>query len=846
MGLIVLIRPLLTKGEIMGLFDWWSSRSRHVRGRTPSPEQPLPLGFERLETRTLLDASASLAGGLLTVTGGMDKDRIDLALDRTPNQLVVRDAGQEVARYDSATVTNIVIASGGSSHNVRIAQDVLQPATVQGGPGHIILWAGGGPATLMAGDGNDKLIGGTGAGTLIGGAGRNILVGRSGQDVLQAGSGSNLFIIKGNDTVLGAKPGDQVIGQLDPPPGPGIVPPNLSPDPPKVVLTPDEVQGILQRAAVADPNDDAIVAVVDRGGRLLGVRVEGNVAPEITSNNATLSFAIDGAIAEARTGAFFGNDQAPLTSRTIQFISQSTITQREVDSNPNITDPNSTVRGPGFVAPIEIGGHFPPGVSFTPQVDLFNIEGTNRDSSTNLIPGDGRFNVAPQFLPPGGEGTAPPDAYGTITGLPGGSTQGRGIGTLPGGIPIYKVNPANNQEIEVGGIGVFFPGKTGYASAENSSLSADYNPSLPDRSLEAELVAVAALGGSENLSSNEHDAPFFRTSLLNLPNAPTLPEIQIAVTPPGRIDLVGITLDIIGPGGSAGPDVLLRVAGQIHLGTGNPNSGVNMPVNQNGDLFQTGQAVPEGWLVTPHDGVGITAADVVNMVNNGITQANKTRAAIRLPLDSLTKMVFAVADKNGALLGLYRMPDATIFSIDVAVAKARNVAYYNDPTQLQPIDQVPGVTPGTAFTNRTFRYLAEPRFPEGIDGRPPGPFSILNDGGTDPGTGLNVGPPLPASAFQSVLGHDAFNPGTNFHDPNNLQYQNGIVFFPGSSGVYKAKALVGGFGVSGDGVDQDDVVTTAGASGFEPTPAGVARADEVSFRGVNLPYNKFNRQPQEP
>ena len=93
-------------------------------------------------------------------------------------------------------------------------------------------------------------------------------------------------------------------------------------------------------------------------------------------------------------------------------------------------------------------------------------------------------------------------------------------------------------------------------------------------------------------------------------------------------------------------------------------------------------------------------------------------------------MVFAVTDKTGDVLGLYRMPDATFFSIDVAVAKARNVAYYADPTQLQPQDRS-GVPAGTAFTNRTFRYLALPRFPEGIDGNPPGPFSILNDGGTN-------------------------------------------------------------------------------------------------------------------
>src|SRR5262249_41654531 len=161
---------------------------------------------------------------------------------------------------------------------------------------------------------------------------------------------------------------------------------------------------------------------------------------------------------------------------------------------------------------------------------------------------------------------------------------------------------------------------------------------------------------------------------------------------------------------------------------------------------------------------------------------------------------------------------------DVAVAKSRNTAYYADPTQLQPIDQVPGVPPGTAVSNRTIRYLALPRFPEGIDGAPPGPFSILNDPGTDPPNGLQVGPPLPPSAYTSVQGHDAFFPDTNFHDPNNLANQNGIVFFPGGVPLYKditgtgQAVLVGGLGVSGDGVDQDDVVTFAASQGYQPPP----------------------------
>ena len=84
------------------------------------------------------------------------------------------------------------------------------------------------------------------------------------------------------------------------------------------LLTTSDVQSLLQRAAAAVNRNDAIIAVVDRNGTILGVRVESGVSPQITSNTTNLVFAIDGAVSLARTGAYFGNDQAPLTSRTIQ------------------------------------------------------------------------------------------------------------------------------------------------------------------------------------------------------------------------------------------------------------------------------------------------------------------------------------------------------------------------------------------------------------------------------------------------------------------------------------------------------------------------------------------------
>ncbi len=792
----------------MGLLD------RVSLGRTARRSR---LALELLEARTLPDATASLlTTGTLVLATGADRAHVQVSHDAERAQLVVREDGREIARLTAAAVNNLLVQAGSGDALVQIDPDVLQPANFVGGSGTDIFYAGGGPSTLTAGTGPAKLVGGPANDLLVGGTGRDFLEGRGGGNRLVGGPGPNKLVVGSQDTVLSAAASDTIVDD---------VPAAVAPE----ILLAQEVNVLLDRAAAASHSNDAIIAVVDRNGTILGVRVENGVAPEITNDPEKRTFAIDGAVAEARTGAFFGNNDAPLTSRTVQFISQSSITQREVDSDPNLTDPNSTLRGPGVVASIGIKGHFPPGVQFTPQVDLQDIEFTNRDSTVDrgvVLPE--RFNADPAFVPPGKELPAPV-SYGEAIQTPADlanpkvpKPRGRGIGTLPGGIPVVK-----NGQV-VGGIGVFFPGKTGYASAENSSLSSNYDPSRPDRSFEAEYMAFAAVGGSRGAAA----------SIGTLAGIPALAGFDL---PFGRIDLVGITLDIFGPGGNQGPENLLNFGRT--LGTGDPAKGHNLPVDGTGTTLKNGKPVPDGWLVLPHDGVGVSKDDAINIINQGIAEANGVRAAIRLPLGNRTKMVFAVTDETGAVLGLYRMPDATVFSIDVAVAKARNVAYYDNAALLQAIDQVTGVAPGTALTARTFRYLAQPRFPEGIDGSPPGPFSILNDGGSDFFTGLNTGAPLPASAFQSVEGYNAFNPATNFHDPFNPLNQDGVVFFPGSMPLYTADGrLVGGLGVSGDGVDQDDVVTFAASQGYQP-PSNVTRADEAFVRGVRLPFQKFNRNP---
>jgi uncharacterized protein GlcG (DUF336 family) len=626
-----------------------------------------------------------------------------------------------------------------------------------------------------------------------------------------------------------------------------------------VQSTPDqlsaaEVTTLLDRATQVTASNNAIIAIVDRSGQILGVHVEQGVLDAIP-NMQTLVFAIDGAIAKARTAAFFSNDQAALTSRTVRFISQSTITQREVEANPNSTI--DTIRGPGFVAPIGLGGHFPPDVAYTPPVDLFAIEHTNRDSLVH--PGsDGMrqtvsVDLAGDVVASSGDDILlntrfgadfalgkeieAPESYGLVSGLMT-NAQSRGIATLPGGVPLYKADPSSGEINLVGGIGVFFPGADGYATHEQGFVQG-VNQTTQQR-VNAPLVIEA-----------EYIATAVAKNAMTFGGIPPVTGIGFPPLPGGgRIDLNGITLESFGPHPYKLDSFLAM--GQVKFAPGSM-TGDRMQVNPGGDLAVGGEAVPTGWLVEPKSGSLLTAQQVEDIIERGIDEAEKVRAAIRLPLGTRTQMVLAVTDLDGEVLGLYRMEDATFFSIDVAVAKARNVAYYANPAEIQDSDRVdengdgsPEIAAGVAFTNRTFRYLAEPRFPAGIEGTVAPPFSSLSTIGVNPKNAENVIGVTPlASDFTTALGYDAFNPGTNFHEPlTSSGYQNGVVFFPGSTPLYNNTALVGGFGVSGDGVDQDDVVTYFGAGEFLPGPTSpIVRADEVFVRDVRLPYQKFPRNP---
>ena len=121
------------------------------------------------------------------------------------------------------------------------------------------------------------------------------------------------------------------------------------------------------------------------------------------------------------------------------------------------------------------------------------------------------------------------------------------------------------------------------------------------------------------------------------------------------------------------------------------------------------------------------------------------------------------------------------------------------------------------MTNRTIGFGAQPLYPPGIDGTAPGPF------------------------FQLYL--DDVNAPCRQGSQTQELARSGIVFFPGSLPLYKSGRLVGGLGISGDGVEQDDLVAAGGATGF--VPAEAIRADQLMLRGVRLPFLKFPRNPFE-
>src|SRR5205823_8096901 len=109
-------------------------------------------------------------------------------------------------------------------------------------------------------------------------------------------------------------------------------------------------------AAAASVNLPVAVAVTNLQGNILAVYLKPGTPATSVGNFGQSTDTRELAVGLARTASFFSNDQAPLSSRTVRYIS---------------------------------GIHFPPGITNVPNADLYGIENTNRGCAfnTNYLPG---------------------------------------------------------------------------------------------------------------------------------------------------------------------------------------------------------------------------------------------------------------------------------------------------------------------------------------------------------------------------------------------------------------------------------------------------------------------------
>ncbi len=525
-----------------------------------------------------------------------------------------------------------------------------------------------------------------------------------------------------------------------------------------------EANEIVKAAATALAGDTATIAIVDRTGRPVALFRQANANP---AND-------DIALGVARTAAFFSNSQAPLSSRTVRTISQV---------------------------------HFPPGVVNTPVGALYGIEQSNRGCDVNLLWNTNQcvpraksigqfaaFTGAPKPCPITDRSGCGP---GLITGkiLPDDAPYPQEVDTRPvnaGGIPLYRVLDTSAVKQGIARTGKLL-GAIGVAGIPG-------DPQL------AEFAAVTGAFGPLNAGV----AP-----IIPLPNYP-LPQ-------PQNVFIDGIRLPFIGP------DQKLRFNSD-ELPIGLQQLPGSAPGSASGFINGTfvygpfnGGCPPNGYLVGPNASAfpgGLTATQVDAIVQRSVAAAKRTRAQVRLPLNSYTRMIMSVADTDGTILAHYRMPDSLFDAVDVVLAKARNVAYFNgsDPNVR---NDLPGVPSGYWVTGRTIGFGAQPLYPPGIDSQV---FNV----GSGPWFSTLF---LPNIAKPCSQGSQA---------PNNNQ--NGVTFFGGSTPLVDNGKLVGGLGVSGDGIEQDDYVTYLGAGNLLPPTD--KWADQLKVSGARLPMFKFPRNPE--
>lgn len=557
-------------------------------------------------------------------------------------------------------------------------------------------------------------------------------------------------------------------------------------------------------------NVRAVVAVVDRVGNVLAVfRMDGAPATVAISSGLGVSGGLDGiaagtipaadaAIAKALTGAYLSSAGNAFSSRTASQIVQE---------------------------------HFNPGEDRQPSGPLYGVQ-FSQLACSDVNRSRTHGTVGPKRSP-------------------------LGLAADPGGLPLYKGG------VLVGGVGIEADGLYGL----------DRDIFDIDKDAE-ELIAVAASGGfaapadirgdritADGRTFRYVDSEAIASDPAHAPAFATLPGSLVAV--PGYVDAA------------------------IAAGTafGSAASGVRP---DDATFASIG-----GWILV--DGAGaarfapraagdgsLSQAEVSAILSDAIAVARRARGQIRRPLGSIAEVSVAVVDLDGDILGLVRTGDAPVFGIDVAVQKARTAMFFSHPAAASDLATAPdaqfvgggsaaiagyvdavraflgdsaALTGDIAWSARAVGNIHRPTFPDGIDGTPPGPLStpITQWSPFNDGFQLDL---VYNQLVKGVLGDDSEGcagraaAGSTTSDAGLPKLRNGAQIFPGGVPIYRGARLVGAVGVSGDGVDQDDMIASLGLAnaakeiptGFGHAPAAM-RADTLTPQGVRLRYIQCPQAP---